>query len=606
MGERRNRVGAAYALTVFAPIARGDEEQACAAPIEALPIGRRQPARAARRRCTSRASRSFRELVHQGPQQRHRDHAASGAPGVHEHVRRRPRPVPRRAATAIAPRPTPGGATAPAIPGTRDGAAFAPLDSRPPDRHRACSPPPIPSATVADVRESLALREQRHRLRRRRAGPRRRRLQRRASATDAADARGQPAEPSRDRRSAARAADDRPRRHPGQRPARLHVSRAPPTCSCAIDDVERARALMRAHAAAGGDRRAVARRAAADRDARRVHVRRAARRWGCRTTMLASFPDEFREGMAARAERLGDRGPSAPEHWEPGLGTGEAHVLVTVYAVDDERLDDARARRCDGVGAARRDRRSSTSSAPRRSPGGTRPLRLLRRDRAAGGRRQRRGAAARRRPARRRAAAGATWRPASSCSATSDEDGALPDGAGRAVRPQRDVRRLPQAARWTSPRSGAYVERRRELPGRPGAARGQDRRPLARRHAARALARPARTPRSPPTRRASTTSRYADDPDGLRCPLGAHIRRANPRDAAASSTAGSPTATASSAAAAPTARRCPRASTEDDGVGSRPGLRLLQRRASGASSRPSRRSGSTTATRSASAPTRTS
>jgi hypothetical protein len=49
--------------------------------------------------------------------------------------------------------------------------------------------------------------------------------------------------------------------------------------------------------------------------------------------MLDSFPEEFRDGMAARAERLGDRGPSAPEHWEHGLGTGEAHVLVTVYAV---------------------------------------------------------------------------------------------------------------------------------------------------------------------------------------------------------------------------------------------------------------------------------
>jgi Dyp-type peroxidase family len=53
---------------------------------------------------------------------------------------------------------------------------------------------------------------------------------------------------------------------------------------------------------------------------------------------LASFPAVFREGMAARASRLGDRGPSSPEHWEAGLGTGDAHVLVTVYAVDAEHL----------------------------------------------------------------------------------------------------------------------------------------------------------------------------------------------------------------------------------------------------------------------------
>ena len=67
--------------------------------------------------------------------------------------------------------------------------------------------------------------------------------------------------------------------------------------------------------------------------------------------LLGTFPDEFREGMAARAERLGDRGPSAPEHWEDGLGTGEAHVLVTVYGVDEERLEQAR-EALRGVGAA--------------------------------------------------------------------------------------------------------------------------------------------------------------------------------------------------------------------------------------------------------------
>ena len=55
--------------------------------------------------------------------------------------------------------------------------------------------------------------------------------------------------------------------------------------------------------------------------------------------------------MAARAERLGDRGPSAPANWEPGLGTGEAHVLVTLYGVDEERLEQAR-EALRGVGAA--------------------------------------------------------------------------------------------------------------------------------------------------------------------------------------------------------------------------------------------------------------
>jgi Dyp-type peroxidase family len=66
------------------------------------------------------------------------------------------------------------------------------------------------------------------------------------------------------------------------------------------------------------------------------------KRLGVPADVLASFPAEFREGMAARAERLGDRGPSAPENWEPGLGTGEAHVLITVHAVDNEHLDERR------------------------------------------------------------------------------------------------------------------------------------------------------------------------------------------------------------------------------------------------------------------------
>src|SRR3954453_9001092 len=43
---------------------------------------------------------------------------------------------------------------------------------------------------------------------------------------------------------------------------------------------------------------------------------------GVSQAILDTFPSEFRECMAARAEHLGDRGPSAPSQWEPGLGTG--------------------------------------------------------------------------------------------------------------------------------------------------------------------------------------------------------------------------------------------------------------------------------------------
>lgn len=47
--------------------------------------------------------------------------------------------------------------------------------------------------------------------------------------------------------------------------------------------------------------------------------------------VLDSFPDAFREGMAARAERLGDLGRSAPEHWDGELGKRTIHGLLTSY-----------------------------------------------------------------------------------------------------------------------------------------------------------------------------------------------------------------------------------------------------------------------------------
>ncbi|MEM6354105.1 MAG: peroxidase [Pseudomonadota bacterium] len=55
---------------------------------------------------------------------------------------------------------------------------------------------------------------------------------------------------------------------------------------------------------------------------------RGMRRMGVSAATLEGFPTPFREGMAARAAHLGDRGPSDPAHWQDGLGGADIHVLV--------------------------------------------------------------------------------------------------------------------------------------------------------------------------------------------------------------------------------------------------------------------------------------
>jgi len=53
---------------------------------------------------------------------------------------------------------------------------------------------------------------------------------------------------------------------------------------------------------------------------------------------LDSFPIEFRQGMAARAETLNDFGANAPANWEHPFGTPDAHVALAVYAKSNEDL----------------------------------------------------------------------------------------------------------------------------------------------------------------------------------------------------------------------------------------------------------------------------
>ena len=49
---------------------------------------------------------------------------------------------------------------------------------------------------------------------------------------------------------------------------------------------------------------------------------------------LATFPEEFRQGMAARAEILGDTGANHPDHWVGGLASPDLHAIAVLFARD--------------------------------------------------------------------------------------------------------------------------------------------------------------------------------------------------------------------------------------------------------------------------------
>ncbi len=52
---------------------------------------------------------------------------------------------------------------------------------------------------------------------------------------------------------------------------------------------------------------------------------------------LASFPDEFREGMPARAGILGDVGANAPQYWVGGLAGDDLHAIAILFSRTDEQ-----------------------------------------------------------------------------------------------------------------------------------------------------------------------------------------------------------------------------------------------------------------------------
>ena len=52
---------------------------------------------------------------------------------------------------------------------------------------------------------------------------------------------------------------------------------------------------------------------------------------------LQSFPEAFREGMAARARQLGDEGVNDPKNWEPAYGKNQVHIGITAFSDSEEK-----------------------------------------------------------------------------------------------------------------------------------------------------------------------------------------------------------------------------------------------------------------------------
>lgn len=70
---------------------------------------------------------------------------------------------------------------------------------------------------------------------------------------------------------------------------------------------------------------------------------------------LATFPEEFRQGMAARAEIVGASGSNHPKHWVGGLERPDLHAIVVLFARDVTERERCRQEhreyllQCDGV-----------------------------------------------------------------------------------------------------------------------------------------------------------------------------------------------------------------------------------------------------------------
>ena len=248
---------------------------------------------------------------------------------------------------------------------------------------------------------------------------------------------------------------------------------------------------------------------------------------------LDSFAPEFREGMAARAADAGRRRREQPRALgDSRSARADVHVAIAVLSPDAARLEAVaeQARRAH-AGAAGRRGDLAPGLLPARRPGGPRSASRT----ASASRRSRAADGPPTNPQERPLKAGEI------ILGYPDETGELPPmpTPGR-PRPQRHLRRLPQAAH-----QGRGLP---AVPARPGgeprgggAARREDGRALAERRPARARPRRATTPSSAPTRGATTTSSTATTraaSSARSAPTRGGPTRATPSTTTAASTSG--------------------------------------------------------------------
>jgi Dyp-type peroxidase family len=260
--------------------------------------------------------------------------------------------------------------------------------------------------------------------------------------------------------------------------------------------------------------------------------------------LLRSFPDDFRAGMAARADRLGDAGDGAPDRWDEGLREGDIHVLVSIAG----QRDDAVAGECERVTAEMaahglvpgRVQPASQPSGSREHFGftdgfGQPAIAGVARNGVPG-----QGVPIRRRPwhrfrpdlVRSRSDPRVSWRPlrpGEFLLGYPDEDGGPPPAPAPPLHRNATFmvwRKLRQDVagfrRWVAEAAGETGLEQR-LVAAKAIGRWPDGSPL--------VVRPAYADaRLGNDRERVNDFVYGGDPDGAACPRGAHIRRANPRD----------------------------------------------------------------------------